>query len=786
MVEETANQPTNPADEEYEYEYIELAEGEELPEGAEYEYEYVEVPADEAAAVVSGNGADLSSGEKMTATAEADVPAVEISSDTGAEEDIPQFFREDAAQENAPVEPHVVYEPVSAADESGEIIEEPRFEIGLPGEDAGEKISEPHFETDAAAVPAAEKETTAAVSFDDDFLKAETGEFSLDDILDDDSPLPDVTDLADDDFEKMLFGTPEPDLHLNDEKTVPEVSTEAEFEIAEAQQPEELSLTTETPAAEPFATEDTGQADREAEAGVLVTDGDKPIAETFAGPGGENGGADEQMPEPEPEPEPESNIPAEEEKTEIEAAEMPEAEVFDAVEAEEGGSLIFEEIQTENQIEQPVVTEQPAGGEMKSLLPEAAVDEIKEDEPSETVVAAFEDVTGVKTEPESKIDAGGDIFVEASVSEDEGVQQIDAATVPVKDYQVPEPKIPEAAPNEEVSVVEETEENVPVFVPRPSVPAEEISADGREFQQTDEQPVEIVCRELTDDERDALIPTFYEFNKGAGFGQFQADEKIYNLTLSDVDFDTYELENWSLIIFDDYRLRLNPEDKELVLPKADNVVRYAKLLKGGKTKLELFNETQYNFMAPTEEFVKIRGHFIYGNIANNSKLIIKDFINLTLSDKQGQLISFNKPVSGLLTGPKAAKLYFNDVRGILVPTGKVHRRNDEREQARAVRWYSGNSGDKCFSFDARSASGNFEGTDQCKIIHVNVGISNYGWNISFDNGLFMSFRDLQEYQTRYGQLPASSGVIIHGQQTLKFSNVEKIVVYEAAQYFTYG
>lgn len=56
MVEETANQPTNPADEEYEYEYIELAEGEELPEGAEYEYEYVEVPADEAAAVFPETG----------------------------------------------------------------------------------------------------------------------------------------------------------------------------------------------------------------------------------------------------------------------------------------------------------------------------------------------------------------------------------------------------------------------------------------------------------------------------------------------------------------------------------------------------------------------------------------------------------------------------------------------------------------------------------------------------------------------------------------------------------
>ncbi len=50
----------------------------------------------------------------------------------------------------------------------------------------------------------------------------------------------------------------------------------------------------------------------------------------------------------------------------------------------------------------------------------------------------------------------------------------------------------------------------------------------------------------------------------------------------------------------------------------------------------------------------------------------------------------------------------------------------------------------------------------------------------------MSFRDLQEYQTRYGQLPDHSGVISHGQQTLKFDKIEKIVIYEAPQYFTYG
>ena len=278
----------------------------------------------------------------------------------------------------------------------------------------------------------------------------------------------------------------------------------------------------------------------------------------------------------------------------------------------------------------------------------------------------------------------------------------------------------------------------------------------------------------------------FSFNKNGGFQCFQADEKTYNLILEDIDFAVHEEKEWSLIIFDDYRLRLNPQEKELVLPKADNVVRYAKILKGGKTKLEMFNEEHYNFMAPTEEFVKIHGHFIYGNIANNSKLIVKDFINLALDDKSGKQINFNKPVSGLLAGPKAAKLYFSDIRVIIVPSAAKQCSDNEREQARAARWYSGSSADDCFEFDAKMPSTEFSGTPECKIIHVNVGISSYGWNITFDNGLFMSFRDLQEYQTRYGQLPSDNGVITHGQQTLKFANVEKIVVYEAAQYFTYG
>ena len=319
-------------------------------------------------------------------------------------------------------------------------------------------------------------------------------------------------------------------------------------------------------------------------------------------------------------------------------------------------------------------------------------------------------------------------------------------------------------------------------VPSPQPRVEKVSS---EFQQTEEFPVEVIVASIADDD-DVWHQAAYSFSKSGGFQSFQADEKLYHLALDDVDFAQHELADWSLIIFDDYRLRLNPAESELVVPKADNIVRFAKILKSGKTKLELFNEERYNFMAPSEEFTKVRGHYIYGNIANNSKLIIKDFVNISLDDKAGKILRFNKPVSGLLTGPKAAKLYFCDIRAILIPSESKTCRDLEREHSRTARWYSGSLADDCFEFDAKTPSTEFTGTDICKIIHVNVGISNYGWNVTFNNGLFMSFRDLQEYQTRYGQLPDSAGVISHGQQTLKFAKIEKVIIYEAPQYFTYG
>ena len=103
-----------------------------------------------------------------------------------------------------------------------------------------------------------------------------------------------------------------------------------------------------------------------------------------------------------------------------------------------------------------------------------------------------------------------------------------------------------------------------------------------------------------------------------------------------------------------------------------------------------------------------------------------------------------------------------------------------------IQWYSGNSEDEMFEFEKTSESADFTGTENCNTIHVNVGYDTYGWNVQFSDGVVMSLRDVREYQIRNGKLPNNSGRIIYGKCVLSFDNVERIVVYEAVKYFSYG
>ena len=103
-----------------------------------------------------------------------------------------------------------------------------------------------------------------------------------------------------------------------------------------------------------------------------------------------------------------------------------------------------------------------------------------------------------------------------------------------------------------------------------------------------------------------------------------------------------------------------------------------------------------------------------------------------------------------------------------------------------IQWYSANSDNEVYEFDKLSESAEFIGTKECNTIHVNVGYDTYGWNVQFSDGVVMSLRDVKEYQVRNGKLPNPSGRIVYGQKVLSFDNVERIVVYEAVKYFSYG
>ena len=108
------------------------------------------------------------------------------------------------------------------------------------------------------------------------------------------------------------------------------------------------------------------------------------------------------------------------------------------------------------------------------------------------------------------------------------------------------------------------------------------------------------------------------------------------------------------------------------------------------------------------------------------------------------------------------------------------------ENANFVRWYSGNSNEVLFEITKDTESSIISGSDECRLIHVNVGYDTYGWLVEFDNGIYMSLPDVKIYQLRNGALPSQNGVITYGANRFEFSGIERIVVYESVRYFSYG
>ncbi len=101
-------------------------------------------------------------------------------------------------------------------------------------------------------------------------------------------------------------------------------------------------------------------------------------------------------------------------------------------------------------------------------------------------------------------------------------------------------------------------------------------------------------------------------------------------------------------------------------------------------------------------------------------------------------------------------------------------------------WYSGFADTQYFNVTKQTSDMMIQGTDTCKAIHISCGYDAYGWLIQFDNGTAMSLADVREFQLRKGFLPDRGGVIYYGENENVFKDIERIVIYQSTQYFSYG
>lgn len=274
-------------------------------------------------------------------------------------------------------------------------------------------------------------------------------------------------------------------------------------------------------------------------------------------------------------------------------------------------------------------------------------------------------------------------------------------------------------------------------------------------------------------------------SKNMGIQNFCGTENLDVLIVDEIDFEHQELSQWNLILFSQEVSPLS--QKVSLIEKVNPQLNYfASLVQNGVKKVDFFNEDKLKILNTSDTCVAVNGNFICGDFTKEDAVFFSNFVVVSLQNFAGKVITMPKLYSGILAGPNGSLLFFANVAKIILPHADMEEVDAEKLQYKISKWYSGTFHDKYFEFDSRSNSEEFIGNDDIHAIHVNVGTSSYGWNVSFDNGINMNLRDLREYQTRFGKLPSNSGVLSYGQKTLTFKNVDRIVVYEEAQYYFYS
>lgn len=904
----TANQVPM-ADENVEYEYVELEEGQELPEGYEYEYEYVEVPDSEISGEISeldvvGESGEESNSEEVELASASEIEAA--ISPMNLDETFDTDSVSASATEVIPTENKIGNIPPIGEPE----IKDKQVQISQPGtglsfEDVIGEVKEPHFDNSILDDAIEIGEEVSLSNQQSDLVSAVDGQvdvpaleirFNNEEIdngleeavsnINDESIFvaPDsiqfqnneqITEADEVNWFKsnnqghgVAIGTVEVDQIMNNREQNVSLNVEDYLEPNAVAAPEEISTTEIDAIAEPRFMRPTPVVSSEiekakgrqapknifegldeideqpqvtekgAESSVLETNEDEatiPLLELeepsilIEDSTLDNEANAEQINTNEtivatPQ-EPEKNIASESELSlDYLLGTDKLLELDNLVETEEANqdetlSNIFSEDWGDSEITEAINSEEaslqdiPEAVAIEKIEPFLGQQELLADEKEEPAIVS-ENEFSVKTE--SAIDSGQKINSN-EISDNSNKGEVDVSNLTIEEVTTRAPHVErpaeekeiEEAPTEEIlaietesSFVETVETPIVAAVVRPKSeeqPVLEESAD----EGLDDAPIvienssdsetivnpEVVFPEVKDCSAEQFaerINTARLISKNDGIQSFKAQETMATIALDDIDFAQNELRAWNLILFNQEIVPLTAKVNELSMPRKPEVNRLANLVKGGKQKVNFFNEDSLKIINATEACVAVQGRFVCGDLQTNSGLIINDYVTIALQDFAGKELAFTMPATGLLTGPNGTLLYFFNIRSLLIPNSEIAKVDAEKLQYKISKWYSGTLNDKYFEFDAASQSTNFEGNEQLNAIHVNVNNSSYGWNVTFDNGLSMNLRDLREYQTRFGKMPSPNGVISYGQTKLTFSKVERIVVYESAQYYFYS
>lgn len=297
-------------------------------------------------------------------------------------------------------------------------------------------------------------------------------------------------------------------------------------------------------------------------------------------------------------------------------------------------------------------------------------------------------------------------------------------------------------------------------------------------------PENLIIKTLTDKSFEKIYKNSKVFNNNFGQISYSGKNTEKSIVLNEIDFE--DLSCWNIIIFRRNETAIDTKNEEIKIPKEDkNSIRIANLY-GPEGKAQKFYDIEKINVAKIEEDTPVQkleaGNFFLRELSSDWGISVTDFTIVGLADKYGKAIEIPEHCDGLIVGPNKSVLYFDNIDEIIIAKSAEDRGLEEDIQ----KWISGNINDNMYRFDANSNSDEFIGSEENNIIHINAGYSTYGWNVVFENGIRMSLADVKEYQSRHAKLPSPSGMVIRGAKTLTFSNVEKILVYQPAQYFGYG